>query len=190
MDQKEALEIFIKTNALLEGHFLLTSGKHSDRYFQCARAIQYPGYNGKFATEIVKNFADKKIDAVVSPAIGGIVIGQEVARQLGVKFVFTERENKQMTLRRGFELDAGENVLIVEDVVTTGGSVFEVIDVVKGFGANIVGVGMIVDRSGGKVNFDYPHASVIQMEVTVYDSENCPQCKLNIPIVKPGSRKF
>ncbi len=190
MEQKEALEIFRNTNALLEGHFLLTSGKHSDRYFQCARAIQYPEYNRRFAGEIVKYFREEEIDVVLSPAIGGIVIGQEVARQLSVRFIFTEREDGKMTLRRGFELAPGEKVLIVEDVVTTGGSVYETIDVVKNSFADVVGVGMIVDRSGGKVLFGVPQVSVIQMEVQTYDSEHCPQCKLNIPIVKPGSRKF
>jgi len=190
MNSQEALEIFVKTNALLEGHFLLTSGKHSDKYFQCARALQYPEYNQSFAKEIVENFSEEKIDVVVSPAIGGIVIGQEVARQLGLRFLFTERENNKMTLRRGFQLQEGENALVIEDVVTTGGSVFEVIEVVKKFNANLVGIGMIVDRSNGAVNFGVKQFSLIKMKVIAYDSENCPQCRLNIPIVKPGSRKI
>ncbi len=190
MNEIEIMEIFKETNALLEGHFLLTSGKHSDRYFQCAKVLQYTEHTINICSEIVERFKDEEIDTVVSPAIGGIVVGQEVARQLGKRFIFTERENGKMTLRRGFSIDPGENVLVCEDVVTTGGSVFEVIDVVKNSGANVAGVGIIVDRSAGKVNFGVKQFSVMNMEVTAYPPEECPLCTTEIPLIKPGSRNI
>ena len=190
MSNKELLKIFYDTNALLNGHFLLTSGRHSNQYFQCAKVLQYPQHTTTICNKISDFFKDHKIDTVISPAIGGIVVGQEVARQLNKKFIFAERENKDLTLRRGFEISEGENILVCEDVVTTGGSVFEVIDIVKSHGANLVGVGMIVDRSNGKVDFDVPQVSTLQMEVFSYLPEECPMCKEGKPAVKPGSRKI
>ena len=190
MSNKELLKIFYDTNALLNGHFLLTSGRHSNQYFQCAKVLQYPQHTTTICNKISDFFKDHKIDNVISPAIGGIVVGQEVARQLNKKFIFAERENKDLTLRRGFEISEGENILVCEDVVTTGGSVFEVIDIVKSHGANLVGVGMIVDRSNGKVDFDVPQVSTLQMEVVSYLPEECPMCKEGKPAVKPGSRKI
>ena len=190
MSNKELLKIFYDTNALLNGHFLLTSGRHSNQYFQCAKVLQYPQHTTTICNKISDIFKDHKIDTVISPAIGGIVVGQEVARQLNKKFIFAERENKDLTLRRGFEISEGENILVCEDVVTTGGSVFEVIDIVKSHGANLVGVGMIVDRSNGKVDFDVPQVSTLQMEVVSYLPEECPMCKEGKPAVKPGSRKI
>jgi orotate phosphoribosyltransferase len=188
--KSEIIEIFRKTEALLEGHFLLTSGKHSDKYFQCAKVLQYPEYNFLFGQLISEHFNNFDIDTVVSPAIGGIVAGQEVARQLNKRFIFTERENGKMTLRRGFTVSKGEKILIIEDVVTTGGSVFEVIEEVKKSGALVVGVGSIVDRSNGKVDFSVPFYSTLALEVQTYEPEECPMCKANVPIVKPGSRKL
>ncbi|MBK7106775.1 MAG: orotate phosphoribosyltransferase [Ignavibacteriae bacterium] len=190
MTNQELLQMFYNSNALLEGHFLLTSGRHSNRYFQCAKVLQYPNYTEKICKVIADYFKDFKIDTVISPAIGGIVVGQEVARQLNKKFIFAEREDKNLTLRRGFEINDNENILVCEDVVTTGGSVFEVIEIVKNAKANVVGVGMIVDRSNGKVNFGVPQKSTIQLEVISYQPEECPICKTNIPLVKPGSRKI
>ncbi len=190
MKKEEILEIFHKTNALLEGHFLLTSGRHSNQYFQCAKVLQYPEHTTNICKIIADNFKDLEIDTVISPAIGGIVVGQEVARQLNKRFIFAERENKNLTLRRGFEIKKDEKVLVCEDVVTTGGSVFEVIDIVKANGGKVVGVGMIVDRSNGKVNFGVPQISTLQMEVISYLPEECPMCKEGIPAVKPGSRKL
>ncbi len=190
MKKEEILEIFHKTNALLEGHFLLTSGRHSNQYFQCAKVLQYPEHTTNICKIIADNFKDLEIDTVISPAIGGIVVGQEVARQLNKRFIFAERENKNLTLRRGFEIKKDEKALVCEDVVTTGGSVFEVIDIVKANGGKIVGVGMIVDRSNGKVNFGVPQISTLQMEVISYLPEECPMCKEGIPAVKPGSRKL
>ncbi len=189
MIQKEAIEIFKKTEALLEGHFLLTSGLHSPNYFQCAKVLQYPEYAEKFCREIARHFKDQKIDSVISPAIGGIVVGQETGRLLNKKTVFAERQDGEMTLRRGFEIKKGERVLAVEDVVTTGGSIKEVIDLVRQWGGIIVGAAFIVDRSAGKVTFDVPTFSVLTMEVITYTKELCPLCKTNIPLVKPGSRQ-
>ncbi|MBK8946563.1 MAG: orotate phosphoribosyltransferase [Ignavibacteriae bacterium] len=189
MTNQELLQMFYKSNALLEGHFLLTSGRHSNQYFQCAKVLQYPNYTEAICKVITDFFKDYKIDLVISPAIGGIVVGQEVARQLNKKFIFAEREEKNLTLRRGFEIQEGENVLVCEDVVTTGGSVFEVIEIVKKANANVVAVGMIVDRSNGKVNFGVSQKSTIQLEVISYQPDECPICKTDIPLIKPGSRK-
>ncbi|MCJ7553687.1 MAG: orotate phosphoribosyltransferase [Ignavibacteriaceae bacterium] len=190
LSENEVLEIFTKTEALLNGHFLLTSGRHSDKYFQCAKVLQYPNYTEQVCSNIADFFNDFDIDTVIAPAMGGIIVGNEVARQLGKRSIFTEREEKIMTLRRGFTLKKGEKVLVCEDVVTTGGSVFEVINIVKQLGAEVVGIGFIVDRSNGKVNFGYPQKNTLTVEVISYPPDDCPLCKENkIPLVKPGSRK-
>ena len=188
-NEKDILDIFKKTGALLQGHFLLTSGRHSNMYFQCAKVLQYPEYTEQVCSIIADYFKDYEIDTVISPAMGGIIVGQEVARQLNKRSIFAEREDKKLTLRRGFTIDKGEKILVCEDVVTTGGSVFEVIDIVKELGGEVVGVGFIVDRSNGKVDFGYPQKSTMKMEVVSYTPDECPLCKENIPVVKPGSRK-
>lgn len=185
----EIMDIFLKTGALLEGHFLLTSGRHSNQYFQCAKVLQYMNYTEIICSKISDYFKNYEIDTVIAPAIGGIVVGQEVARQLGKRSIFAEREDKTLSLRRGFTLTPGEKVLVCEDVVTTGGSVFEVIDIVKQNGAEVIGVGMIVDRSNGKVTFGVPQVSTLKLDVVSYTPEECPLCIQNIPVVKPGSRK-
>ena len=190
LSEKEIYKIFLKTGALLQGHFLLTSGRHSDKYFQCAKVLQYPEYTERICAKIAEHFKDYNIDTVIAPAIGGIVVVQEVARQLNKRSIFAEREDKKLALRRGFSLEKGENVLVCEDVVTTGGSVFEVIDIVKEHGANVAGVGFIVDRSNGKVNFGHPQFSTMKMEVISYTPEDCKLCKEGINLVKPGSRKI
>jgi orotate phosphoribosyltransferase len=189
-DKDELLEIFKKTEALFNGHFLLTSGRHSDVYFQCAKVLQYPGYTKQLCSIIADAFKHKEIDTVISPAIGGLVVGQEVARLLNKRFIFAEREEKKLTLRRGFSIVKSEKVLVCEDVVTTGGSVFEVIDIVKSNNAQVAGVGFIVDRSNGKVNFGYEQVSTIKLDVKSYTADECPLCKQGIEIVKPGSRKI
>lgn len=189
--ENKILEIFLKTNALLNGHFLLTSGRHSNQYFQCALVLQYPEYNELICSMIANHFRNFDIDIVISPAIGGIVVGQEVARQLNKKSIFAEREDKSLTLRRGFTIEEGKRYLICEDVVTTGGSVFEVMDIVKNNGGIVAGVGFIVDRSNNKVNFGVPQFSTLQLDVISYSPEECPLCKENkIPLIKPGSRKI
>jgi orotate phosphoribosyltransferase len=190
LNEKMILEIFEKSGALLRGHFLLTSGRHSNVYFQCAKVLQYPGYSEKICGMLTEHYKSTNIDTVIAPAIGGIVVGQEVARQLNKKSIFAEREDKSFTLRRGFTLEKGERVLVCEDVVTTGGSVFEVIDIVKNYGAEVVGVGFIVDRSNGKVNFGFPQFSTVKLDVRSYQQDECPLCKEGIELVKPGSRKI
>ncbi len=188
LPKEQLLEIFKDTRALLEGHFILTSGLHSPHYFQCAKALQYPKYLHLLAGDIAKHFEYNEIELVVSPAVGGIAVGTEVGRLLGARTVFTERQNGVMSLRRGFEIHKGERVLIVEDVVTTGGSVDEVIKLVHDAGASLVGVGCIVDRSNGKVKFDGKLYSVIEMEVQTYNEEDVPEWLKEIPVSKPGSR--
>lgn len=190
LNQEQALELFKKAGAFLEGHFLLTSGRHSDRYVQCAQVLQYPEYTSALCEEIARRFKDTEVDLVIGPAMGGVIVSYEVARHMGVKNIFTERENGGMTLRRGFALEPGQKVLVVEDVVTTGGSVREVIEVVESKGAQVVGVGVLVDRSGGKADFGFRKEAVITMEVLSWDPEECPMCKEGIPAVKPGSRQI
>lgn len=189
---EDILEMFTRSGALLEGHFLLTSGNHSNQYFQCAKVLQYPEYAEKLCGIIADHFKDKKIDIVIAPAIGGIVVGQEVARQLGVRSIFAERKDGAMQLRRGFEITAGERVLVCEDVVTTGGSVIEVIEIVKQHGGELAGVGYIVDRSGGEVRFPVANASdqiaCYTTQAVKYSPDECPLCKKGTKPVKPGSR--
>lgn len=190
MSDKEILEIFLKTDALLNGHFLLTSGRHSNQYFQCAKILQYPKYTSQVCSILSEFFKSYQINTVIAPAMGGILVGYEVARQLDKKTIFTERENNIMTLRRGFTISENEKVLVCEDVVTTGGSVFEVIEIVKKSGGEVVGVASIVDRSNGKVDFGFPYKSSLKLDVVSYSAEECPICKENrLPLVKPGSRK-
>lgn len=188
LPKDQILDIFRETKALLEGHFQLTSGLHSSQYFQCARVLQYPKYLHLFAGEIAKHFEYAEVEVVVSPAIGGIVVGTEVGRMMGARTIFTERKEGKMELRRGFEIRPGERTLVVEDVVTTGGSVFEVVELVKQANAKLAGVGYIVDRSNGKIKFETKHFSVLQMDVVAYKPDECPLCKDGIPVVKPGSR--
>lgn len=190
MQEKEILEIFEKTGALLRGHFLLTSGRHSNVYFQCAKVLQYPDITTKLSEIIVEKFQHTQIDTVIAPALGGIVVGQEVARQLNKRFIFAERENKMLELRRGFSLSAGERVLVCEDVVTTGGSVFEVIEIVRSCGALPVGVGVIVDRSNGKVDFSVPKVATIVLDAVSFEPDSCELCGQGVPFIKPGSRKI
>lgn len=189
LPKEDILQIFRETDALLDGHFLLTSGLHSPHYFQCAKVLQYPKYLHLFAGEIVKQFEQREIELVISPAIGGIVVGTEVGRMLEARTIFAERENGVMSLRRGFGIKKGERVLVVEDVVTTGGSVKEIIELVEKAEAALAGVGYIVDRSNGKTTFDAKTFSILQMDVVTYTPESCPLCKEGTPAVKPGSRK-
>lgn len=192
MQKEKALSLFAESGALLQGHFELTSGLHSPQYFQCAKVLQYPAYASVLCGEIASQFQNRTIDVVIAPAIGGIVVGQEVGRQLGVRTLFAERKEGVMQLRRGFEIREGERVLVCEDVVTTGGSVVEVIDIVKGFSGKVCGVGYIVDRSSGMATFDMEQGglqfAVLQMDVVAHKPEACSLCKSGIPAVKPGSR--
>ncbi|MFZ0389401.1 MAG: orotate phosphoribosyltransferase [Calditrichia bacterium] len=190
MDKKEALRIFEETGALQNGHFLLTSGLHSPQYFQCALVLQYPQYLEKFCREIVEFFFEEEnIDVVIAPAIGGIVVAQELARQLNTRAIFAERENGRMTLRRGFVIEEKENVLVCEDVITTGGSVREILQLVEDAGAYPVGVGTIINRGEDLEGFDVPVFAPVEVRAITYSPEKCPLCQQNIPLVKPGSRQ-
>ena len=189
-DQDQLIEIFQKTGALLEGHFILTSGRHSSMYFQCAKVLQHPEYLHKFSKQIVNHFQDINIDIVISPAVGGIVLGTEVGRQLNKQTIFAEREQGIMTLRRGFEILPNYNVLVIEDVITTGGSVKEVIELVKSSRAEVAGVGVLVDRSGGKVKLHEKQFCVTELEAVSYGDDEIPEDLANIPVLKPGSRSL
>ncbi|MGQ9622797.1 MAG: orotate phosphoribosyltransferase [Candidatus Caldatribacteriaceae bacterium] len=188
MEKEAILEFFRKAGAFLEGHFLLTSGLHSPYYVEKFKLLQYPRYVEQLASAIVEHFRGERIDVVVGPAVGGIILAYEVARSLGVRMAFTEREEGKMRFRRDFTLVEGENVLIVEDVVTTGASLLEVIEAVREKEGRIVGIGVLVDRSGGKVSFPYPFFPLLQMEMPVYTSEECPLCRQNIVLQQRGSR--
>lgn len=189
-DQGQLIEIFQKTGALLEGHFILTSGRHSPTYFQCAKVLQYPEYLQKFSNEIANHFQDIDIDIVITPAVGGIVLGTEIGRQLNKQTIFAEREQGVMTLRRGFEITPESNVLVIEDVITTGGSVNEIIELVRDSGAKVVGVGVLVDRSGGKVKLHEKQFCVTELEAVSYGDDEIPDDLANIPVLKPGSRSL
>ena len=189
-DQDQLIEIFKKTGALLQGHFILTSGRHSPTYFQCAKVLQYPEYLKRFSNEIVHHFQETEIDMVITPAIGGIVLGTEVGRQLNKQTIFAEREQGVMTLRRGFEISPKSNVLVIEDVITTGGSVQEVIELVANSDANVTGVGVLVDRSGGKVKLHEKQFCVTELEAVSYGDDEIPDDLANIPVIKPGSRSL
>lgn len=190
ISNEEMLKIYEEKGALLTGHFLLSSGRHSDRYLQSALVLSYPDIAERLGKELAQFYKDDDIDVVLGPAMGGIVVAYEVARALGKRALFTERENGKMTLRRGFSINKGDKVLICEDVVTTGGSVKEVISYLKEIGAEIVGVAYIVDRSNGKVDFGYKQHSLLSLEVQSYDKDECPLCKKGVPVVKPGSRNL
>ena len=183
MTEEQIKEIFVKT----QGHFLLTSGLHSPMYVEKFNVLQHPEYTEILCKELAVRFKDEKIDTVVGPMTGGILLAHETGKALGTRAIFTERENGHMTFRRGFHLEKGERVLIVEDIVTTGGSVKEVIDVVKEAGGIPVAVGMLVDRSGGKVSFDdVPHKALLHLSVETYDPAQCPLCANDVPMTKRG----
>ena len=194
MTQEEILEHFRKTNALLEGHFVLSSGLHSSTYLQCALALQKPADADRFAREITNRIAldgtIQGVEAVASPAIGGLVIGFAVAQAIGVRFIWTERQNGEMTLRRGFEVRDGERVLVVEDVITTGGSTRECIAALEQRGAEVIAAASIVDRSGGKADVGVPRTSLVSLDVPAYESANCPLCAAGSAPIKPGSRNI
>ncbi|MBD5100905.1 MAG: orotate phosphoribosyltransferase [Clostridiales bacterium] len=191
LTQEQALNCYKQTGAILKGHFKLTSGRHSDTYMQSAKLFIDTKQSEIVCKALAEKLAGEKIDLIVSPAVGGILMGYEVARQLGVPNIFAERENGEMTLRRGFTVEKGAKVVVVEDVVTTGGSVKEVVKLVQGLGAEVVAVASLVDRSNGAVDFGVKYVKLISMEVVSYDPEECPLCKEGkIELVKPGSRQI
>lgn len=184
----EILEGFKERGALLEGHFVLSSGLHSPKYLQCALALQMPEDAMEFGRMIAGRFAGQSFDTVASPAIGGLVIGFAVAQAMGVRFLWTERQNGEMTLRRGFTLTPGERILVVEDVITTGGSTRECIAALEANGGSVVAAASIIDRSNGKADVGVPRISLVSLDVPSYSPDDCPMCADGIEAVKPGSR--
>jgi orotate phosphoribosyltransferase len=188
MNRERAIELLKETNALLEGHFLLTSGNHSAGYIQCALLLSRPNYAEEFFSDISRKFQKGEIDAVVAPAVGGIIVSYGVGKLLGKRALFMERENGVMTFRRGFKIKSGERVLIVEDVITTGGSVIEVRDSVEKSGGIVTACASIVNRSAGRFTPGVPYYSCVEMDIPIYRPENCPLCSTGMQLVKPGSR--
>jgi orotate phosphoribosyltransferase len=184
----EVLDLFRKSGALLEGHFRLTSGLHSERYLQSALVLQYPEFAESIGRELANRTRHLQSTAVLSPALGGIVIGQEVARSLGIRALFAERQEGVLTLRRGFTLGPADRVLVVEDVITTGGSTMETARVAEALGARVAGAAAIIDRSSGQSKMDLPLQALVRLEVPTYSPDSCPLCTQGVPVVKPGSR--
>ena len=188
MTRDELLDLYRRSGALLEGHFRLTSGLHSPGYLQCALVLQHPAHAEALGRAIADRVRELGATVVLSPALGGVVIGQEVGRALGVRAIFAERQEGTLALRRGFTLAAADRVLVVEDVMTTGGSTRETIEVAKAAGGQVVGTASIVDRSGGTIAFDVPFTSLLAIALPTYEPEKCPLCAQGLPVVKPGSR--
>lgn len=184
----ELLDLFRKSGALLEGHFRLSSGLHSTGYLQCALVLSHPAHAERLGQAIAARIGHVRPTVVLSPALGGVVIGHEVARALGVRALFAERQDGVLTLRRGFLLDASDRVLVVEDVLTTGGSTRETMDVAKACGGHVVAVASIVDRSGAHARFDVPFETLIAVDVATFQPDACPLCARGVPVVRPGSR--
>ncbi len=188
MTSEQVLETYRKTGALLTGHFLLSSGLHSEQYLQSALVLQQPDIATKLCAALAEHFRDEQIEVVIAPALGGVFVSHETARALGVRALFAERVNGELTLRRGFTIKPGERVLVVEDVITTGKSTRETISVVKKAGGVVVAAGSLVDRSGGKADIGVPYRSLVTLDVPTYTPESCPLCKAGSAPVKPGSR--
>lgn len=189
LSREEIMEMFFASQALMEGHFLLSSGRHSNKYIQCAKVLQHPSYADCLGQELAERFSGEGVDVVVGPAIGGIIVAYVTAGALGARALFTEREDGISVLRRGLTIEPGQRVLVVEDVVTTGGSTREVIEVVRRYQGQVIGVGALVDRSAGKVEFGVPFQPLLSLDVASYSPEDCFLCRQGLPLVKPGSRK-
>lgn len=194
MTEKDVLKLFETHKALLTGHFKLSSGLHSEKYLQCAILLQYPDIAEKLAKALAAKFSKDRIDLVIGPALGGVTIAYEVARALGVRGIFAERQPQapvgeagRMTIRRGFSVKAGERVLVAEDVITTGGSTREVMKAARDAGGIVAGVGAIIDRSSGGPEFGVPFKSLAALKIEAFAEDKCPLCKKGIPAVKPGS---
>lgn len=190
MTSSEAHALLEKTGAVRPGHFILSSGLHSPVYVQCAQVLQHPGHAAELVAALLASLRAERVTAVVAPAVGGIVLGYEVARQLGARALFVERNaSGQFELRRGFELARNEHVLVAEDVLTTGGSTRETLAVARAAGADVVGVVALVDRSGGRAALDVPTWSLVRLDLETYSASDCPQCRNGLPVEKPGSRR-
>lgn len=188
MTENEILDLFRKYSALLEGHFILSSGLHSDRYVQCAQVLQHPRVAEQLCSQLAEQLRHLHPAVVAAPALGGVLVAHEVARALGARAIFTERQEGAMTLRRGFALEPGEPTLVVEDVITTGLSTRETMQSVERAGGKVVGAGALIDRSGGAVDLGLPKAALLTLKIQNYDPAQCPLCRAGIPAVKPGSR--
>jgi len=188
MTEAEIIKIFEDSKALLTGHFQLRSGKHSNRFFQAALLLQYPDRAELLCRILADKFKGCGAVTVISPAVGGLIVGQEVARALGVRAIFADKDNNKLILKRGFTLAPGEKVLVAEDVITEGGRVKETIELVRSFGAVPVGVAVLVDRSGGKASFDVAHESLLKLSLPTWEPADCPMCKEGVPFERPGSK--
>lgn len=186
--ESQVYNMFVQAGALLEGHFVLTSGLHSDKYMEKFAVLQHPDLTQNLCDLLAARFVNENVEVVLGPATGGILLSHGVAKALGTRSIFTERENGRMALRRGFRITPGERVLVVEDVVTTGGSVLEVLDVVKAQGGQVVGVGYLVDRSGGRVDFGIKTEALLHMDVQAWSEQECPLCAQGVPLTSRGSR--
>lgn len=179
------IDLLKKTGVIMEGHFLLTSGRHSSMFLQCSQLLQHPEYAGSLCRLMAEQFRDKAVEVVIGPAMGGVILAYELARTLGAKALYAEPSEDKMILRRGFRIEAGEKVLVVEDAVTTGGSVQKVIDLLKSCEAEIIGVAVIVDRSAGNLNFGVPTKALLKMQIESFEPETCPLCQAGQPLQKP-----
>lgn len=188
MTENEIINTCREAGALLEGHFLLRSGLHSNRFFQAALLLQYPDIAEKFCCQLADNFRGMDIQTVISPAVGGLIVGQEMARALGAKAIFADKVNDQLVLKRGFKISENENILVGEDVITRGGRVQQTVDLVREHRGNVAGIAVIVDRSKGEAKFDIPHHSLLELDLDVYEADNCPLCKEGVPLERPGSK--
>ena len=186
--EREIFKILEDRGAILKGHFLLSSGRHSDTYFEKFRILQYPDITHKLCQTLKEKFKNELIEVVLGLATGGIILGYELAGLLNTRAIFTERFQGKMALRRGFRIRKGEKVLIVEDVITTGGSVKETIAIAEALGADIAGIAALIDRSGGKIDLAYPIKALVSLEIESFEASDCPLCKKKLPLVKPGSR--
>ena len=188
MTAEQVLDMYKKTGALLSGHFMLSSGLHSEQYLQSALVLQQPEIATELCAALAENFKDATIEVVIAPALGGVFVSHETARALGVRAIFAERVNGELTLRRGFTIKSGERVLVVEDVITTGKSTKETITVVRNAGGVVIAAAALIDRSGGKADIGVPYKSLVTLTVPAYTPETCPLCKAGSKPVKPGSR--
>lgn len=188
MTRDELLDLFRRSGALLEGHFRLSSGLHSTGYLQCALVLQHPGHAEALGRALVERTRPLRPTVVLSPALGGLIIGHEVGRALGVRAIFAERLDGVLTLRRGFALAESDRVLVIEDVLTTGGSTRETMQVARAFGGQVVGAGAIVDRSVGAARFDVPFEALVDVDLPTFEADLCPLCARGEPVAKPGSR--
>lgn len=188
MTEQEIIEILESSGALLNGHFQLRSGLHSNRFFQAALLLQYPDKAETVCKFLAEQYKDCGATAVISPAVGGLIVGQEVARALGIRAIFADKEDGELVLKRGFTIAPGEKILVAEDVVTKGGRVQQTVDLVRAKGGEVVGIAVIVDRSGGDASFDVPFKSALKLSLPTYDPAECPLCAQKLPIDRPGSK--